>query len=106
VLSAQLTKNRKVFRQDGTTLGQGRVSTGEAEETAAVVVLPPAATGDELVTASAGELAAVLGAALVSTVVRVSVTGQMVVETAMVTTVVVTEWAGQFVTVEAHWVMV
>jgi hypothetical protein len=39
-------------------------------------------------------------------VVRVSVTGQMVVETAMVTTVVTTELAGQSGTVGAHEVMV
>ncbi len=38
--------------------------------------------------------------------VCVSVTGQMVVDTAMVTTVVVMEWAGQLVTVAAQLVMV
>lgn len=51
------------------------------------------------------EVAGELGAWL-STVVRVSVTGQMVVETATVTTVVTTELAGQLGTVGAHWVMV
>jgi hypothetical protein len=43
---------------------------------------------------------------LVWTVVRVSVTGQIVVDTATVTTVVVTDLAGQFVTVAAQLVMV
>jgi hypothetical protein len=52
------------------------------------------------------EVTAKLGTTLLSTVVRVSVTGQTVVETAMVTTVVTTELPGQLETVGSHWVMV
>jgi hypothetical protein len=94
--------NKKVFRQDGTTLGHGRVSTGLAELT---TPLEPPATGVEVVATAGAEVAGELGA-LLSTVVRVSVTGQMVVETATVTTVVTTELAGQLGTVGSHLVMV
>lgn len=106
----------KVFKQDGTTPGQGRVSTGETELTA--LLLPPTRVDVVLTSGlpeglpegdSEGEAppgAALLEAEWLSTVVRVSVTGQMVVETAMVTTVVTTEFAGQSGTVGAHEVMV
>ncbi len=97
MLSEQPTLNRKVFRHDGTTSGQGRVWTGLVELVTAL--LPPT-------TVVAAVVAAVDAGGVLRTVVRVSVTGQMVVETATVTTVVTTEWAGQLVTVGAHEVMV
>jgi hypothetical protein len=103
----------KVFRQDGTTLGQGRVSTGLTEVAmplvpgtttvpdGAWVVLEPAPR----VVLEATEVPETI--VLVSMLVRVWVTGQMVVETAMVTTVVTTdELPGHEDTVGAHWVMV
>jgi hypothetical protein len=115
--------NRKVFRHDGTTAGQGSVSTGATELTELTRLVVPLAAGEpELpdpvaeVAAPVGELAAPvgelgapvaeLGGALLTTVVRVSVTGQMVVETATVMTVVTTELAGQSGTVGPHEVMV
>lgn len=90
----------KVFKHCGTTLGQGRVSTGLEDEVVDVVSIALEVVSDDavvLVTFPVG---------LVCTEVRVSVTGQMVVETATVTIVVVTERAGQFVTVSAQLVIV
>ena len=82
MLSEQPTWNRKVFKHEGTTEGQGAVATGGAG--AALVVVPG------------------------RTWVWVSVTGQTVVETSMVTTVVMVDRcsAGQSVTAAAQLVMV
>mgnify|MGYP007019889182 CR=1 FL=1 len=91
-MSAQLTRYKKVLRQDGTSSGTGTVSTGLTE-----LVVKVGLTLEE-----ASEVAT--GTLLLTTVVRVSVTGQTVVEMAIVTTVVVTEGvpAGQLVTVGSH----
>jgi hypothetical protein len=82
-----------VFKQEGTTLGQGRVSTGTAgevpEETATVEVVattelgPVTAALEEVSTAEPGWV----GTALLEVRVRVSVTGQTVVVRATVAVV-------------------
>ena len=97
----------KVFKHCGTTLGQGRVSTGLEDEVVEVVstALEVVSTALEVVSADA-VVFVVFPVGLVWTEVRVSVTGQIVVETATVTIVVATDRAGQFVTVSAQLVMV
>jgi hypothetical protein len=116
VLSEQPTLKSQVFRHDGTTLGQGRVPTGILAEAAGLEAVPMVTAAVED-TSVPGPLAVTVllgfsaGLELemplpVAGIVMVSVTGQTVVETGIVTMVVVTDLAGQLVTVGAQLVMV